>query len=198
MTAGVRRTAIILGVAVVALVTAHWLDFRAAPVLAYPAASETDWGRLLRIAGYAPSWLVVGGALWLEDRRGRTALAVVASVAAAGLAAELVKLIVRRERPDPLALSYLFRGFADHPFNSKNFGFPSSHVAVAFGGAAALANRFRRAAPIFYAVAAGCGLTRLFAEAHFLSDVVGGVLGGILIGGAVARAIDPRPSGPPA
>ena len=183
-----RRTVIMAGAAAVALLIAHGLDFRAQTALVFPAANDRDWGRMLRIAGFAPTWLLVAGALWLEDRRGRTALAVVAAVAAAGLAGEIAKLLVRRERPDPVMLAYAFRSFADHPFSSKAFGFPSTHVTVAFGGSAALANRFRRAAPIFVGVAAGCGLTRLFAQQHFLSDVVGGAIGGFAIGAAVARA----------
>lgn len=191
MTRSTRRTALLAGVAVVSLAAAHVLDFRAAPALAYPPANDRDWGRMLRIVGFAPTWLVIAAALWLEDRRGRTAIAILAAVAAAGIGAEIIKLIVRRERPDPATLTYVFRRLADHPFSSRDFGFPSSHVMVASGGAAALANRFRRAAPVFIGIAAGCGLTRLFAGAHFLSDVVAGMIGGLVVGSAVARAIDP-------
>ncbi len=194
MTRTSRRTALLAAVATVALLAAHALDFRAVPAFTYPAANDRDWGRMLRIVGFAPTWLVIAAALWLEDRRSPTAIAILAAVAAAGLAAEIIKLIVRRGRPDPATLTYVFRRLADHPFNSRDFGFPSSHVMVAFGGAAALANRFRRAAPVFFGIAVGCGLTRLFAGAHFLSDVVAGMIGGLVVGSAVARAIDPARS----
>jgi membrane-associated phospholipid phosphatase len=51
-------------------------------------------------------------------------------------------------------------------------GLPSSHTLVAFAGAFALARLFPRARWVFYALAAGCGLTRVMATAHYLSDTV--------------------------
>lgn len=179
----------------VALVAAHGLDFRAETALAWPAANDRDWGRMLRIAGFAPTWLIVAGALWLEHRSSRTARALVAAVAVAGLAAEVIKLLVRRERPDPGLAGYVFRAFADHPFSTRDLGFPSSHVMVAAGAAGALGHRFPRALPVLIGLAAGCGLTRIFAGAHYLSDVAAGLIGGLVIGTAVARRIDPRPAG---
>jgi undecaprenyl-diphosphatase len=58
---------------------------------------------------------------------------------------------------------------------------PSSHALVAFAGAAALARLFPRATPIWYALAVGCGITRLLSGAHFLSDVVVGALIGVSV-----------------
>src|SRR5262249_5967608 len=107
------------------------------------------------------------------------AVGIVLAVVVGGLLAELVKIIVRRDRPDATA-QYQFRPFSDHPWSSRDFGMPSSHVVVAFAGATALSRRFPRLAPLLFALAAGCGLTRLMAQAHFLSDVVVGAFGGSL------------------
>ena len=48
--------------------------------------------------------------------------------------------------------------------------------------ASALSRRFPRIAPLLYLLAAGCGLSRLMAQAHYLSDVVAGAVGGTLVG----------------
>jgi undecaprenyl-diphosphatase len=120
---------------------------------------------------------------------------VVLGVAAGGLAAELAKLVVRRERPAEVFAGYTFRSFGDHLWSSKGFGFPSSHAAVAFAGAAALATVFPRTGPLLFLLAAGTGLTRLFAHAHYLSDVTAGALGGAWIGWLVARRLLRRGAG---
>jgi len=186
------RRAVLLGaVSAVALLAAHWLDFRAETALAWPAANDRDWGRMLRVAGFAPTWLVVAAAMWLENRRDRAAVALIAAVAAAGVGAEIIKLLVRRERPEAGMMGYAFRSFADHPFDSRDFGFPSSHVMVAAGAAGALGHRFPRALPVLLGLAVGCGLTRLFAGAHFLSDVVAGLIAGVVIGTLTARRLAP-------
>ncbi len=46
-----------------------------------------------------------------------------------------------------------------------------------------------RAAPVLLALAAGCGLTRVFAHAHFLSDVVVGAIGGGWLGNVIAGRV---------
>ena len=192
-----RRALPWLAGAVLLLVAAHLLDRWAFAALAYNGVYEHDWGRLLRIMGFAPTWLLAAAALWLEGRGGSdgagprlraTAGTVVIAVALGGLGAEALKLLIRRERPDGSGL-YLFRSFTDHPFSTGRLGMPSSHTMVAFAGAAVLARRFPRAAPILYGLAAGCGLTRLMAQAHFLSDVVAGALGGAAAGRWTSRRL---------
>jgi membrane-associated phospholipid phosphatase len=172
--------------AALAIVAAHLLDGFAYHALAYPPGNDRDWGRLLRVIGYAPTWGIVALAFWLDgrsrDRSGRSvdaALGIVVAVAVGGILAEVLKLVVRRDRPDATG-QYHFRPFADHPWSSRDFGMPSSHVVVAFAGATALSRRFPRLTPLLLALAAGCGLTRLMAQAHFLSDVVVGAFGGAL------------------
>jgi membrane-associated phospholipid phosphatase len=182
-----RRWLLFFAAGVLAMVGAHLLDRWAFTALAFPPGNDRDWGRMLRVVGYAPTWGVVALALWL-DGRGResgsrsldAAWAIVVAVAIGGLLAELVKIAVRRERPDATG-QYHFRPFSDHPWSSRDFGMPSSHVMVAFAGAAAFGRRFPRLAPLLFALAVGCGLTRLMAQAHFLSDVVGGAFGGTFV-----------------
>ncbi|MFM8517332.1 MAG: phosphatase PAP2 family protein, partial [Nevskiaceae bacterium] len=74
--------------------------------------------------------------------------------------------------PDAEQFGYAFRSFGDGPWSNRGMGMPSSHTLVAFAGAFALARLFPRARWVFYLLAAGCGLSRVMATAHYLSDTV--------------------------
>lgn len=165
-----------LAATVLALVVAHLLDPLAWQHLRLPSVYDKDWGRLLRVMGFLPVWLLVALAYWLqqrdpEPRRAHTRLLVLAPVIG-GIAAELLKLLLRRLRPDADVFGYAFRAFSDDPFSNRGMGLPSSHALVAFAGAFALGRVFPRARWIFWILAGGCGLTRVMATAHYLSDTV--------------------------
>lgn len=145
-----------------------------------------DWARLLRITGYIPTWIIIALALHLalppsatpaarEHARRRTILFILAPTLA-GLAGEIIKLIVRRERPTALDGFYSFRPLSDGPLSSGDLGFPSTHAAVAFAAAWVLCRLYPRAAPLWLALALGCALTRVLEQAHFLSDVTAAAL----------------------
>jgi membrane-associated phospholipid phosphatase len=159
-----------------AIVAAHLLDEVAWRLVRIPAVYEKDWGRLLRSMGYLPLWLLMALAWWLQvrddvlRRTGTWLLALGPTLG--GLAAEVLKLLVRRVRPDAEQFGYAFRAFADGPLSNRGMGMPSSHTLVAFAGAFALARLFPRARWVFYLLAAGCGLSRVMATAHYLSDTV--------------------------
>ena len=48
-----------------------------------------------------------------------------------GLTCEVLKIVLRRERPNLHDGAYYWRSFADHPWSTGNIGLPSSHVMVA-------------------------------------------------------------------
>jgi len=175
-----------LAASIVAVVLAHLLDGWAYAHLAVPHFAETDLGRLLRIQGFLPTWIVVGAALFLTDWPGRIEVGVGQALrrgalvvgSAAGGMAEVVKILVRRLRPSAGAGEYLFRPWSERTFSTAGLGMPSSHVLVAFGALAMLVRLFPRARPVWYLLAAGCAWSRVAAGAHFLSDVtVAAVLG---------------------
>jgi membrane-associated phospholipid phosphatase len=167
--------------AVLLVIVAHAADRWAFEALALEGVYEEDWGRMLRVMGFLPFWLVAGIALVLNDWPARLAgsvapalrrgLLLVGSAALSGAAGELLKLLLRRERPRAHDGEYVFRAFTDRPLHSGGLALPSSHAIIAFGAAAMLSRLFPRAWPVWYALAAGCGLTRVAAGAHFLSDV---------------------------
>ena len=179
-------------VAAVLIAAAHLADPFAWRALRLPTVYDKDWGRLLRSLGYLPTWGALALAYWLEQRDqpvgGRVAGYLALAPTLGGASAELLKLVFRRLRPDELTFGYALRAFGDQPWSTKGLGLPSSHTLVAFAGAAALARVFPRAAGVCYALAAGCALTRVMANAHFLSDVVAAAC----IGWAVAAWLASR------
>jgi membrane-associated phospholipid phosphatase len=143
-----------------------------------------DWARLLRLQGWLPTWWIVTLAMWLVEREhdaplaARRAWLLVASPAVAGILCELLKLVIRRERPAPYDGEWIFRPFSEHSWSTDGLATPSSHTMVAFGAATMMARLFPRAKWIFYVLAWGCAATRVLDRAHFLSDVTfGAILG---------------------
>jgi len=158
---------------------------------AYPGVYERGWGRLLRVAGYLPTWAVVALALVLHDwaprvRRtlrsaSRRGLLLFSSAAIAGAVAELLKLAFRRERPGLTDGAHVFRPWSDQPLSTAQLGLPSSEAALAFAAATMLARFFPEARALWYGLALGCALTRVASGAHFMSDVVLAALVGYVV-----------------
>lgn len=160
---------------------------------------DRDWGRLLRVTGSLVFWFPLAVAVRLAFRRNGTerpgrAWLLLLGPALAGGVGELLKLLVRRERPAFADGAYVFRDFAERTWSTTALGFPSSHVMVAFGGAVILARLFPGTAPVAYLLAAGCALTRVLARAHFASDVVGAALAGWVVGAIIWRRFGGVPS----
>ena len=83
------------------------------------------------------------------------------ALAPVNLAAEALKWVVDRPRPD---------GSRDR----KNSSFPSSHAANAFTLAAVIGRRWRRVAIPAWLLAVFVAYSRLYVDRHWFSDVLGG------------------------
>ena len=83
-----------------------------------------------------------------------------------GALAESLKLVFRRLRPGDTVPDYVFRPFLENPWSNKGMGMPSSHMMVAMGAAVVLARLYPRVWWMWYAIAIGCGLTRILAVAQ--------------------------------
>lgn len=153
------------------------LDGWAMAQLDAPRAKLFDWARLLRVLGYVPTWIVVMAALWCGGGRPlrmgptREGAGALLGCILAGLSAEVIKLLVRRERPGVSHGLWSFRPITDQPYSSLDLSFPSSHTMVAFGAAWALVMLRPRGAWLWLGLAAGTGLTRVLDGAHYLSDI---------------------------
>lgn len=170
-------------IALVAIVVAHLLDQWAYQHVVNPRVYDRDLGRMLRVIGWYPLWVVLGLALWLQSRDRRRALFLAVVPGLGGLAAEVGKMLLRRERPEVNDGEYVFRAFTDRPWTTSGLALPSSHALVAFTGAFVLCRLYPRAWPVWIGLAAGCALTRVQAHAHFLSDVT---LAAVIAYGVVA------------
>lgn len=191
------RPAIAILLAALVTLAALWLDPIVYHRLAPAELERHDWGRLLRVMGTLYLWVPLALAVWLEWRhrdpaRAGWAWLLAIAPATAGLIAELLKLGVRRERPNLHDGDYFYRPFGERPLDSHDLGFPSSHVTVAFAGATIVGRLYPRAGWVAYLLAAGCAVTRLTAQAHFLSDVVAGALAGWAIATMLSRRV-PQP-----
>ena len=157
--------------AIAAIILAHLGDTWAWQHLNQPGIYDRDWGRLFRSVGFLPIWLLLGIAAGLHARRWRPGLLLALVPTAGGLLCEILKIVLRRERPNLHAGGYYFRPFSEGLLKTTDFGLPSSHALVAFSGAWLLCRWYPRATPVWLLLACGCAYTRVAAQAHFLSDV---------------------------
>lgn len=153
-------------------------------------AEITDGYRLLRVAGYIPTWLLIALCLFLADlramRRGAVleapegesprslnapdrAVMLTGAVVLAGLAAEVLKATLQRHRPGG-GSGYVWQ-WASDAAAPASYGLPSSHAAVAFAGAFMLGRLIPAAWWPLVLWAAGCAWTRLASGRHFSTDV---------------------------
>jgi len=210
-----------VGIALALMAVAVAVDGLVWQYLVNERVYEEDWGRLLRVMGFVPTWVLAAVALWLVERpvgagvghRGqqmaragmggidadrqqregkrarRRSLYLVGAVLLSGIVGELLKLVFRRRRPGDVFELYEFRSWADRPFHNGGLSMPSTHAVVAFGAAVALTKLLPRAWPVWWLLAAGCGLTRVLARAHYLSDVVMAALIAAAVGSWLARRL---------
>ncbi len=183
-----------LGITLTATALTLLVDKAVFDVLHAPDVYASDLGKLFRIMGFAGTWVALATALRLQQGAAATRRAWLLfwSPMLAGALAELIKLVVRRERPAIHDGLYGFRPWDERTWSGAGLAFPSSHAAVAFGGAAMLARLFPRARWVGYVLAAGCAATRVAARAHFVSDVVFAAGLGWLVSWVLWRKWPPR------
>ena len=159
---------------------------------------DRDWARLLRQMGWFPTWVGAALVLYLTQRKADALRAkwnagyLLLAPAVAGIICEVLKLLIRRERPEINGGDYGFRPWSDEPFSTAGLATPSSHTMVAFAAATALDRIFPGARWAWYSLAAGCAVTRVLAHAHFVSDITLGMLLGWSVGWGVWFAMHKR------
>ena len=132
------------------------------------------------LGSMAVSWtLTLALAAWLWSRRlSRDAMLLLGTMVAAEILNDLLKLAIRRPRPEP---------FFDTPLPGS-YSFPSGHALFAICFYTTLCAIFCRLFPqyrIALQIAAGLliaaiGLSRVYLGVHYPSDVLGGYLCGVL------------------
>jgi undecaprenyl-diphosphatase len=115
-----------------------------------------------------------------RPQRGRLALLVIGAVLAASVVAMGVKRLVSRVRPNHENAGQFLGPSWKHANYRESF--PSSHSACAVALSVVLACLYPGAAVTFWVLALTCAVLRYIMDAHWPSDV----LGGIALGYAVA------------
>jgi membrane-associated phospholipid phosphatase len=156
------------------------------------------------VLGIAMPALWAGGRLAGDDGTAAAGLRATEAIGAGLVVTGVVKLVAGRARPDlpgrdPGRFAFL-RGLRE---GSDYSSFPSGHTTVAFAAASALTahaartgggggDRWAVGVPL-YAAATLAGLSRMYEDRHWASDVAGGALVGTVAGGAVVRWHARRP-----
>jgi membrane-associated phospholipid phosphatase len=170
---------------------------------------RSSYRQLFRVAGTAgdPGALVASTVLFVAGRAsGKPAVAVPAlraleSIIVSGVITGGGKVLVGRERPDAArGDAKVFRpgrGFSSSDFQS----FPSGHATAAFAAAMAVdiegARYWPRArpyvAPLLYGGATLVGVSRIYHDRHWSSDVVAGAAVGTITARLLTRGFDSHP-----
>ncbi|MCS4492063.1 phosphatase PAP2 family protein [Corynebacterium sp. ES2794-CONJ1] len=110
----------------------------------------------------------------------RVIFALPISVALASLSAEGIKMIIARPRPD----------IAGHLVEVTSFAFPSGH-ATAITACASMATIIWGWKKTWwtYIVAIAVYISRLYTGVHWMSDIIGGIILGLIISALIARLL---------
>lgn len=110
-----------------------------------------------------------------------------------GMAANLIKMMVLRNRPRAvdLAHAHVFETFESllplTSAGSSGQSFPSAHCATAAGLAVCLTRLYPQGKTLFLVLTLGVGIQRMFSGAHFPSDVLVGTTLGYCVGYAALK-----------
>jgi len=156
-----------------------------------------NWLRWITQFGLAEGWLELAAILFIgaqvAARSARFAvwrerltawstlpLFVFCSVAASGLAADLIKILVGRTRPKLWFSEHLFT-WGGLAFRADHWSFPSGHVANSVALAAALYAIWPRHVAAYAIFAGLIALSRVGVTAHYVSDTIGAAYIAILV-----------------
>jgi membrane-associated phospholipid phosphatase len=150
---------------------------RLARTVGHSPRAERAVRRLTLLGEHGAIWIAVGLAGASVDRRRREEwLRAAAVVAAAYGANQVVKLIVRRRRPELAGLPPLVHTRTD-------LSFPSAHATTSFAGLRAYRD-LGLPVPALALLATGLALSRPYLGVHYPSDT----LAGAALGAAIAAA----------
>jgi len=116
--------------------------------------------------------------LILYKKYKKVALSLFLSVLFSGLTVDILKIVFGRYRPN-LFLEKGLYGFDWFHIQHNFISFPSGHAVTAFSAFAVLGHFFPKGKLIFWIIALLTAFSRVVLNAHYLSDVIAGVITGI-------------------
>lgn len=142
--------------------------------------AERAVARFSRLGEHAALWLALGGAGSLRRDRNAGAWQLATGAVATGYVLNTaIKFTIRRPRP-------VLPGLPALTSTPSGLSFPSAHTATSVVAASLYSELSLPAAPL-YALAGAFAYSRIYLGVHYPSDLVGGAL----LGGALARAFRP-------
>ena len=109
-----------------------------------------------------------------KDRLQRTGIVMFESIFLSGATVKAIKMIGDRKRPSESSSNANFDG-PSFSLSEKSQSFPSGHSALAFATATSIAQEYKENKAIVitsYTIATSISASRLFDNAHWLSDVI--------------------------
>ena len=142
---------------------------------------------ITKIAGsYGQLWIAVGAALLIPKKTRQTGIAVLISYLGVFVFGQFI-LKNLFNRPRPCHIDQSFELLVKRPTSSS---FPSTHSAWAFGAATAIFMRFKKPGIVAFIIAALIAFSRMYLFLHFPTDVLCGIIFGIILGFAADKLCD--------
>jgi undecaprenyl-diphosphatase len=117
--------------------------------------------------------LIITSALFLiEERKKRYVPVLLVSFILGILISYVLKFIFMRGRP----------GLVGSPKNLEDYSFPSTHSTMAFSVIPVLGKEFSKVKIFWFLFSVMISLSRIYLNQHYLSDVMGGIILGYIIG----------------
>jgi len=133
------------------------------------------------LLGHGITSLLAALLVWNLDRARRNMAFLVLLVSIlSGTTVTLVKVGVQRPRPFIAAGVPTETPHESKLTNSDFHSFPSGHTAVAFGLAMSLTLLYPQGKVLFFTLASLAGAQRVITQAHYPSDVLAGILVGVI------------------
>jgi membrane-associated phospholipid phosphatase len=136
------------------------------------------------------AFLVVWLARWKPAKR--WLLVTVLALLATAIASNGLKLLVRRERPEPVSSQITTTSGIQDITTGKRMSFPSGDTSSAFAIAAVLGAFVPSLGPWSLLVACLVGVSRVYFGCHYWADVLGGALVGVAMTVLVLRSANRR------
>ena len=142
---------------------------------------------ITKMAGsYGQLWVIVGAALLIPKKTRRTGIAVLISYVGVFVFGQFI-LKNLFNRPRPCHIDQAFEMLVKRPTSSS---FPSTHSAWSFAGATAIFMKFRKPGIAVFVISALIAFSRMYLFLHFPTDVLCGIIFGMLLGFAADKLCD--------